>query len=307
MSLAKISIEIISDRIKIRSGKSKNLKDFDNPLEIISDDDEGDIHTLNLINQKLTSIPPDVALNKARFTTTLILTNNKLKSLKNLKFFTYLFSLQLDRNKLKHINDLPLLPKLTTLWLNNNRLKDLNKLLSILRKNTPELEDLSLLLNPLCPSLRLGTGNHEAYRLKVIRTFPRLKYLDTEPVTDEERQQAEANKALDYVSNSTITGHPSDSEPSKSMPSMTSMSKSMSNLKQYCDSPISKSITISSISTTMLQPMSPITPMPVTPMSPFTPPMSPLTPISPYTQSQPNTPTLKPLKSPCIKPKKKDK
>ncbi len=47
------------------------------------------------------------------------------------------------------------------------------------------------------------------------RTLPKLKCLDTEPVNIKERQQAEAAKAFDYVSNSTKTDHNSASKPSE--------------------------------------------------------------------------------------------
>lgn len=111
----------------------KNLRNVDYDL-VIKSDDEDDEDTLNLISQNLSSIPPYIASNKLLSVTTLILTNNVLQTLNNLKYFKNLISLQLDRNQLKHIDDFPQLHKLTTLWLNNNNLNDLHSLLPILQK-----------------------------------------------------------------------------------------------------------------------------------------------------------------------------
>eukprot|EP01084_Bolivina_argentea_P276454 471713_1 len=157
---------------------------------LVESDDENDQIILNLMSQNLSSIPPQIALNKSLFVTTLILANNTIKTLDNLKYFTNLTSLQLDRNKLTNINNLPFLSKLTTLWLNNNNFKDLNSLLSILQQKTPNVEYLSLICNPLCPILsesKCDEQHHEEYRLTVIHYLPKLKFLDVNPITIKER------------------------------------------------------------------------------------------------------------------------
>merc|ERR1711920_1040646 len=122
---------------------------------------------------------------------TLILTKNKLTSLKGLEYFTNLNTLQLDRNGLKNINDFPKLTQLKTLWLNNNRLHNLNALLLILKKQCPNLEYLSLLFNPICPTMDPSTEQlHKRYRLTVIYHLPHVTFLDTEQVQLKERQEA---------------------------------------------------------------------------------------------------------------------
>mmetsp|Transcript_22750 Transcript_22750/g.36370 ORF Transcript_22750/g.36370 Transcript_22750/m.36370 type:complete len:272 (-) Transcript_22750:192-1007(-) len=181
-------LQVIDDE-KTRSSY-KNLMDDDDDLVIESDDEE-ETDTLNLAGQTLTVLPPSVCKNKSSGVSTLILTKNKLTSLKGLEHFQSLTTLQLDRNGLKNINDFPKLPQLKTLWLNNNKLRNLNSLLMILKKQCPNLEYLSLLFNPLCPTLDPSTDQlHKRYRLTVIYHLPNVTFLDTEQVQLKERQEA---------------------------------------------------------------------------------------------------------------------
>merc|ERR1712013_560872 len=110
----------------------KNQSDTDDDLVIESESEE-EADTLNLTGQNLEAIPSSLCKSKGPSITTLILTKNRLRSLKGLEQFTNLETLQLDRNALKHINDFPKLSKLKTLWLNNNNLKNLNTLLTLLK------------------------------------------------------------------------------------------------------------------------------------------------------------------------------
>ncbi len=104
-------------------------------MVIESEDEEWSESTLNLSGQSLQSIPQSVCKNKGSLSiSTLILTANKLQSLKGLEHFQSITTLQLDRNALRHIDDFPKLPLLRTLWLNNNNLRNLHSLLLILKK-----------------------------------------------------------------------------------------------------------------------------------------------------------------------------
>eukprot|EP01084_Bolivina_argentea_P173193 299979_1 len=168
----------------------KNLMNDEDDL-VIESESEDDDDTLNLVGQNLSNIPMSMAKNKGPTVNTLILTRNKLTTLKGLEQFTNLSTLQLDRNGLKHINDCPKLNKLKTLWLNNNKLRNLNSLLLILKKQCQNLEYLSLLFNPICPTLDPSTEQlHKRYRLTVIYHLPKVKFLDTEEVSLKERQEA---------------------------------------------------------------------------------------------------------------------
>eukprot|EP01083_Nonionella_stella_P041412 112282_1 len=178
---------VIDDDEKMRSYKMNDEEaDF-----VIESDDEEDDDTINLAGQNLERLSMSLCKNKGAIVTTLILTNNKLTSLKGLEYFESLKTLQLDRNGLQHINDFPKLNELKTLWLNNNNLKNLHSLLSILKKQCPHLEYLSLLFNPICPTMDPSTESlHRRYRLTVIYYLPNVSYLDTEEVQFKERQEA---------------------------------------------------------------------------------------------------------------------
>merc|ERR1712130_899185 len=96
-----------------------------------------------------------------------------------------------DRNGLKNINDFPKLTQLKTLWLNNNDIKHLNSLLLLLKKQSPNLEYLSLLFNPICPTMDASTDQlHKRYRLTVIYHLSHVTFLDTEQVQLRERREA---------------------------------------------------------------------------------------------------------------------
>eukprot|EP01084_Bolivina_argentea_P069860 127046_1 len=170
--------------------KSYKMNDEEEDFVIESEDEEEE-DTLNLTGQNLETIPLSLCKNKGGIITTLILTKNKLNSLKGLEYFQCLTTLQLDRNGLKNINDFPKLNQLKTLWLNNNDLRNLDSLLSTLKKQCPNLEYLSLLFNPICPTMDASTEQlHKRYRLTVIYHLPNVTYLDTEQVQLKERKEA---------------------------------------------------------------------------------------------------------------------
>eukprot|EP01084_Bolivina_argentea_P276006 470828_1 len=161
-----------------------NLKEQqEDELSIHSEDSEDDETTLNLVGQNLPMLSRSLSKNNknAPLITTLILSKNKLKSLKELKYFKNLDTLQLDNNGLEHINDFPKLSKLKTLWLNNNNLKDVNALLFVLKKQCPKIEDLSFMFNPIAETVN---------RLQFIHNFKRLRCLNGEDVIDDEKDEA---------------------------------------------------------------------------------------------------------------------
>lgn len=147
---------------------------------------------LSLIDAGLNKIP-DQVLRKAAILKKLDFSDNRLTSGENLDKLTVLDTLILDRNEISDIHLLPNLPSLTTLWLNNNKISDLHALLDHLSKACPNLGYLSMLRNPACPDLYCS-GEIEAYqryRYSVIHRLPKLSFLDSTPVTPEERKEAE--------------------------------------------------------------------------------------------------------------------
>jgi len=173
------------------SYKNGMMNNEEDEIVIESESEEEEDTSLNLGGQALSALPQSLCRKKGTIVNTLILTKNKLTSLNGLEHFQHLSTLQLDRNGLTDIGDMPKLAQLKTLWLNNNNIKNLNPLLATLKKQCPSLEYLSLLFNPICPTLDASTEQlHKRYRLTVIYHLPNVTFLDTEQVQPKERQEA---------------------------------------------------------------------------------------------------------------------
>ncbi|EHB13043.1 hypothetical protein GW7_19890, partial [Heterocephalus glaber] len=123
------------------------------------------------------------------------------RSLEGLSAFRSLEELILDNNLLGDDLVLPGLPRLHTLTLNKNQIilnfchiTDLECLLDHLTEVTPALEYLSLLGNVACPnelvSLEKDEEDYKRYRCFVLHKLPRLKFLDAQKVTRQEREEA---------------------------------------------------------------------------------------------------------------------
>mmetsp|Transcript_37451 Transcript_37451/g.38132 ORF Transcript_37451/g.38132 Transcript_37451/m.38132 type:complete len:238 (+) Transcript_37451:84-797(+) len=122
------------------------------------------------------------------------LTECGIKNLEGLKHFTSLESLVLDKNEIERLETLPKLNNLHTLWCNNNNISNLPLFLDDLILKCPRLQYLSLMRNPVCPVLmNLLHPDVEAirlYRSYVIYRLPLLRMLDSEHISEMERQVA---------------------------------------------------------------------------------------------------------------------
>eukprot|EP00051_Salpingoeca_urceolata_P014519 m.184952 g.184952 ORF g.184952 m.184952 type:complete len:824 (-) comp18108_c0_seq7:220-2691(-) len=148
------------------------------------------------------TVPPWLSEEHGDVVTSLNLSFNNLTSLAGVAGFGLLEELVVDNNALggnsggpqgdQHLA-LPGLPCLRTLSLNNNNITDLAPVLSSAAR-LPRLTFLSLLGNQACPNgLVQQTATEQdyaQYRLKIIAAFPNLKFLDSTPVTNEERMRA---------------------------------------------------------------------------------------------------------------------
>src|SRR5690606_25217151 len=97
-----------------------------------------------------------------------------------------------DNNRLDEHLRLPVLPRLETLMLNNNRLRDVGPLLEHAAERLPALRYLSLLGNAACPNELVAHDeeDYQRYRYLVVHRLPGLRFLDSRPVTEAEREQA---------------------------------------------------------------------------------------------------------------------
>jgi len=149
---------------------------------------------LSLAYRELSSIPAPIASKFGPQIRELDLSNNEISDLLVLKSFTKLQVLVLDGNKINSHTKFPLLDKLHTLWVNSNCIENLTIFIDKLAENTPNLKFLSMLKNEACPNFFNGHSLREYsdYRHYVISRFKYLTCLDSTPISDAER--AEANR-----------------------------------------------------------------------------------------------------------------
>jgi len=107
--------------------------------------------------------------------------------------FTRLKTLVLSSNQLESHQPWPRLATLTSLSLNGNRIDDLRVLCDDLSVAFPTLSFLSLFKNPACPNYFTGKDHddYQRYRLYVLNRLPSLRFLDSTPVSEPERKEAE--------------------------------------------------------------------------------------------------------------------
>eukprot|EP00300_Choanocystis_sp_HF-7_P042886 c9553_g1_i2.p1 GENE.c9553_g1_i2~~c9553_g1_i2.p1 ORF type:complete len:185 (-),score=41.02 c9553_g1_i2:27-581(-) len=113
----------------------------------------------------------------------------------NLESFPRLVSLVLDNNSIDDTGiRLPSLPALSTFCINNNAVTDIEALLNELAAKAPKLRYLSLLKNPCCPTpifnAEKDDDDYQRYRYFVLHKLPKLQFLDSNQVTEEELAEA---------------------------------------------------------------------------------------------------------------------
>jgi len=127
------------------------------------------------------------------------LSYNCFKTLDNLDKFPNLVSLVVDNNQLESLQNLPQNESMQTLWVNNNNISELKVFLDCVSKAFPNLTYLSMLKNPACPNYFTGKDHddYKRYRFYVLYRLKKLKFLDSSPVTEKERK--EANRVGPYM------------------------------------------------------------------------------------------------------------
>lgn len=99
----------------------------------------------------------------------------------------------MDSNRLvAQQSKLPRLDALATLCVNDNDIANLEQWLSCVTAAFPNLTYLSMLKNPACPNYFTGKDQQDyaRYRLYVVHRLPALKFLDSSPVSAQERAEA---------------------------------------------------------------------------------------------------------------------
>jgi len=147
---------------------------------------------LSVVGQDLEEMPASLAQQYGDKAKRLDLSYNRIRDLSALGSFLSLDSLVLDYNNIEDDPVLPSIPSLRTLSLNSNNIENLEVFLPLVSKAFPSLTFLSLLKNPACPNELTGKDqdDYRRYRIFVVFRIPTLKFLDSSPVTDWERNEA---------------------------------------------------------------------------------------------------------------------
>ncbi|CAD5114540.1 unnamed protein product [Dimorphilus gyrociliatus] len=135
---------------------------------------------------------PSKYLQKSLNIVKLDISNNAFKDLSFLFAFTNLQELVADNNRLRIPLKIPRLDSLRTICLNKNNLDDLNAFLDEIADKLSGLTYLSLLGNPICPTLQRESEDDDIlrYRCYVLYKLPSLKFLDSSPVKITELQRS---------------------------------------------------------------------------------------------------------------------
>ncbi|XP_046668078.1 leucine-rich melanocyte differentiation-associated protein-like isoform X1 [Homalodisca vitripennis] len=154
----------------------------------------GNIAQLSYVGQDVHRIPPILSKLYGERVFELDLSYNSLTNLQELGNFRHLTHLVLDNNQLGDSLMLPPLSSLHTLSLNKNNITNLDLLLTKIEHNTPNIKYLSLLGNLACPNQLSDHSkddeDYQRYRYYVLHHLPRLQFLDSRPVSQEEREEA---------------------------------------------------------------------------------------------------------------------
>jgi len=150
--------------------------------------------SLSFVGQDIECVPPWLSSKYGLNTNRIDLSYNKLRSVKGLVGFKLLKELVLDNNQLTDDVELPNLESLETLTINKNNLKQLDIFLTQVSTKLPNLHYLSMLGNEACPN-QLSNNQHDdedyqRYRYYVLSCLPKLKFLDSTPVSSIERKEA---------------------------------------------------------------------------------------------------------------------
>lgn len=150
---------------------------------------------LSCFAQNWDAVPAEIVEKYGSRTHRLDLSFNVLRQVDSLESFSKLEELVLDNNEVGDDVKFPRMTKLHTLMLNKNCLSTLDMLLENISRQLPALRFLSLLGNVACPnelsSSEKDEEDYQRYRYYVLFKLPKLRFLDSRPVSDAERAEAQ--------------------------------------------------------------------------------------------------------------------
>jgi len=147
---------------------------------------------LSLVGMDLQTLPTNLGEQYGNTIKHLDVSFNRLSVLNDLNNFKRLISIVADNNTVDGIQQFPRLESVKTFSVNNNHIADLKLFLDSVQEAFPNLRFLSMLKNPACPNYFTGkdSDDYQRYRYYVLFRLRQLKFLDSTPVTDQERSEA---------------------------------------------------------------------------------------------------------------------
>jgi len=123
--------------------------------------------------------------------------NNSLRSGQELAKFKVLKILIIDNNGFDSLADFPRIDSLVTFSSNKNKFTNLVDFCTELPEKFPNLLDISLLKNDLCPFFAADEFEYAKYRKCLLLALPGLKNIDGENVVPEKSSQKSEKKIED--------------------------------------------------------------------------------------------------------------
>lgn len=148
---------------------------------------------LDISNLDLDFIPSEVQSCTSDMVSYVDMSHNCLADATFLRFYYNAICVNADYNSFEMLETFPKLDNLDTLTLNFNLIDKINEAIRSISKKFPKLQHLSLIHNPCCPFLKMTSTDSDLkqYRLRIIGRLPNLLTLDSSPITDRERFEAE--------------------------------------------------------------------------------------------------------------------
>jgi len=147
---------------------------------------------ISLVGRDITCMPPEIGQQYGPEVKHLDLSYNSIIKIENIDRFVNLTTLVVDNNQLESDQTFPFLDKLRTLSVNNNNITDLRMFIDNIKDKFPQLTYMSMIKNPACPNEITGrdSDDYQRYRLYVLYRLKDLRFLDSSPVTEEEKREA---------------------------------------------------------------------------------------------------------------------
>jgi len=147
---------------------------------------------ISLVGRDITAVPEDLGQKFGPGVKHLDLSYNSIIKIENIDRFVNLTSLVVDNNQLESEQSFPTLEKLKTLSVNNNNITDLRVFIDNIKDKFPQLTYMSMIKNPACPNEITGkdSDDYQRYRLYVLYRLKDLRFLDSSPVTEDEKREA---------------------------------------------------------------------------------------------------------------------